>query len=264
MISDKLNNIEEGIVSLSNMTNQLGNNLDKMDTQDIMRDGTNIRNNLKKVDFEITQLRGKSKKDNPSVYDIEVDNFNSNKTKTMKNRINELMEATADFDSIRGMQDGGILQDQMVGKPERLDLPPATEEQQTKDLIRQMPEPLLRIIQGQRAGFFPQLGFGYDPYRITIMDALNQEIPTFPEGVDEEDKKESQLVQSPPPAGGIGDLVFDPIKGVEVNPILQNDMMNFNIRGGSGGGAPDQRLGLSLANMDDFLRDIEIIRRLPV
>ena len=188
MILDDIKNIEDGISSLSKKTNMLGNKLDSMPNQDIMREGMGIRDNLKEIDLKITSIKKASKKDNPTVYDIDVGNFTNNKIRDSKNRLNELMEATADFNNVMGMQTGGILpSNQMFGEPRILDPEPPTKEQQTKDLIRQMPSPLLRLIQGQRASFFPQLGFGFDPYRLTIMDALNQKIPTFPEGVESTD-----------------------------------------------------------------------------
>tara|TARA_R100001591_G_scaffold34562_1_gene46132 strand:- start:504 stop:2771 length:2268 start_codon:yes stop_codon:yes gene_type:complete len=46
-----------------------------------------------------------------------------------------------------------------------------------------------------------------------------------------------------------------------INPLVESDVMDFNIQGGSGAGSPDQRLDLSLAT-DDFLRDMEIENRM--
>jgi hypothetical protein len=104
-----------------------------MPNQDIMREGMGIRDNLKEIDLKITSIKKASKKDNPTVYDIDVGNFTNNKIRDSKNRLNELMEATADFNNVRGMQTGGILpSNQMFGEPRILDPEPPTKEQQTR------------------------------------------------------------------------------------------------------------------------------------
>ena len=182
MINEDIKNLMQGISSLSQMTQKLGNRAMQGDNpNNIMREGSDIRNMIKGMDFEVTKLEGRSKKDNPSVYDVEVDQYTTDETGKVKSRINELMEATADFDNAMGMQMGG-LSNQMVGDP-RISIPDdPTARQQESELIRAMDDPMLRLIQRQRAGFFPQLGFGADPYAIDIARGLGQKIETFPEG----------------------------------------------------------------------------------
>ena len=182
MINEDIKNLMQGISFLSQMTQKLGDRAMQGDNpNNIMREGSDIRNMIKGMDFEVTKLEGRSKKDNPSVYDVEVDQYTTDETGKVKSRINELMEATADFDNAMGMQMGG-LSNQMVGDP-RISIPDdPTARQQESELIRAMNDPMLRLIQRQRAGFFPQLGFGADPYAIDIARGLGQKIETFPEG----------------------------------------------------------------------------------
>ena len=182
MINEDIKNLMQGISSLSQMTQKLGDRAMQGDNpNNIMREGSDIRNMIKGMDFEVTKLEGRSKKDNPSVYDVEVDKYTTDETGKVKSRINELMEATADFDNAMGMQMGG-LSNQMVGDP-RISIPDdPTARQQESELIRAMNDPMLRLIQRQRAGFFPQLGFGADPYAIDIARGLGQKIETLPEG----------------------------------------------------------------------------------
>ena len=182
MINEDIKNLMQGISSLSQMTQKLGDRAMQGDNpNNIMREGSDIRNMVKGMDFEVTKLEGRSKKDNPSVYDVEVDQYTTDETGKVKSRINELMEATADFDNAMGMQMGG-LSNQMVGDPKILVPDDPTARQQESELIRAMDDPILRLIQRQRAGFYPQLGFGADPYALDIARGLGQKIETFPEG----------------------------------------------------------------------------------
>jgi len=178
-LSETLKDLTEGISSLRNQTYKLGDRY--MQGEDIMKDGMDLRNMLKNMDIEITKLEGTSRKDNPSVYDVEVEQYTSDEAGKLKNRLGELMNATSDFDEAPGMFDGGMLTG-VIGGP--VDVEKLDESRTVPGIIKETySDPMLRLISGQRAGFYPQLGFGADPYENVFKRALGipvAEAPTTP------------------------------------------------------------------------------------
>lgn len=168
-LSETLKDLTEGIASLRNQTYELGDRY--MQGENIMRDGLNLRDMLKNMDIEITKLEGTSRKDNPSVYDVEVEQYTSDEAGKLKDRLGELLNATSDFDMARGMFDGGSLDTGVVGGPVSVEI--LNEPVTSADIIKQdYSDPMLRLISGQRAGFYPHLGFGTDPYADVFSQAL--------------------------------------------------------------------------------------------
>ena len=183
-ISETIKDLMEGIASLRQQTSDLGNRYMEGDNnRNIMRDGSNLRNMVKNMEFEVTKLEGKSRKDNPSVYDVEVEKYTSDEAGDLKNRLSELVDATSDFENAGGMQLGG-LSNQMVGSPSIPEEGEKTRFQQDVDMLQDLSDPMLRLIQRQRAGFYPQLGFGNDPYAISIARALGQPMPELDPSTD--------------------------------------------------------------------------------
>jgi hypothetical protein len=178
-LSETLKDLTEGISSLRNQTYKLGDRY--MQGEDIMKDGMGLRNMLKNMDIEITKLEGTSRKDNPSVYDVEVEQYTSDEAGKLKNRLGELMNATSDFDEAPRMFDGGMLTG-VIGGP--VDVEKLDESRTVPGIIKETySDPMLRLISGQRAGFYPQLGFGADPYENVFKRALGipvAEAPTTP------------------------------------------------------------------------------------